>query len=82
MFIEPERPPQNKKKEVCMWNNYIYFDIILVYTFLQILTGISVQNQISYTTVHITIKVVNTNPAHGEMFSVQHYVIKLVSDLG
>ena len=31
--------------------------------------------------VPITIKVVSSNPPHGEMDSVQHYVIKCVSDL-
>ena len=29
----------------------------------------------------ITTKVVNLNPAHGDMYSIQHYVIKVVSDL-
>ena len=29
----------------------------------------------------ITIKVVNLNPAHGEVYSIRHYVIKFVSDL-
>jgi hypothetical protein len=29
----------------------------------------------------ITTKVVRSNPAHGEMYSIQYYVIKLVSDL-
>ena len=31
--------------------------------------------------VHITTNVVSSNPAHGEVYSIQHYVIKLVSDL-
>jgi len=29
----------------------------------------------------ITTKVVSSNPDHGEMYSIQHYVIKFVSDL-
>ena len=29
----------------------------------------------------ITTKVVSMNPAHGEVYSIQHYVIKFVSDL-
>ena len=29
---------------------------------------------------HITTKVVNSSPAHGEVYSIQHYVIKFVSD--
>jgi hypothetical protein len=31
--------------------------------------------------VPITMKVVSSNPAHGEVYSIQHYVIKFVSDL-
>ena len=31
--------------------------------------------------VSITTKVVSLNPAHGEMYFIQHYVIKFVSDL-
>ena len=30
----------------------------------------------------ITTKVVSLNLSHGEMYSIQHYVIKFVSDLG
>jgi hypothetical protein len=29
----------------------------------------------------ITTKVVNSNPVYGEVYSIQHYVIKFVSDL-
>ena len=35
----------------------------------------------TYASVPITTNVVIANPAHGEMYSIQHYVIKLVSDL-
>ena len=31
--------------------------------------------------VPITTKVVNLNPAHGDVYSILHYVIKFVSDL-
>jgi hypothetical protein len=31
--------------------------------------------------VPITTKVVNSNPIHGKVYSIQHYVIKFVSDL-
>ena len=31
--------------------------------------------------VTITTKVVSLNPVHGEIYSIQHYVIKFVSDL-
>ena len=30
--------------------------------------------------VPITTKVMNSNPAHGEVYSIPHYVIKFVSD--
>jgi hypothetical protein len=29
----------------------------------------------------ITTNVVSSNPAHGELYSIQHYVIKFVGDL-
>jgi hypothetical protein len=32
-------------------------------------------------TVPITTKVVRSNPSHGDVYSIQHYVIKLVSEL-
>ena len=31
--------------------------------------------------VSITTNVVSSNPAHGEVYSIQHYVIKFVSDM-
>jgi hypothetical protein len=31
--------------------------------------------------VPITSKVVSSNPAHGEVYSIQHYVINFVNDL-
>jgi hypothetical protein len=31
--------------------------------------------------VSITTKVVSSNPAHSEVYSIQHYVIEFVSDL-
>jgi hypothetical protein len=35
----------------------------------------------TYATVPITTNVVSLNPAHREVYSIQHYVIKFVSDL-
>jgi len=37
--------------------------------------------QLTMQSVPITTKVVSSNPAHGEVYSIQHYVIKFVSDL-
>ena len=31
--------------------------------------------------LHITTKVVSSNPAHSEVYSIQHYVIKFISNL-
>jgi hypothetical protein len=31
--------------------------------------------------VHITTEAVGSNPAHGEVYSIQHYLIKFVSEL-
>jgi hypothetical protein len=36
--------------------------------------------QLSVQAVHITTKVVSSNPAHGKVVLIQHYVIKFVSD--
>ena len=30
--------------------------------------------------LYITTKIVSSNPAHGKVYSIQHYVIKFVSD--
>jgi hypothetical protein len=35
----------------------------------------------TYASVPITTKVMSLNPAHGEVYSIQHYVIKFVSGL-
>ena len=37
--------------------------------------------QLPIHSVPITIKVVSSNPAHGEVYSIHHYVIKFVGDL-
>jgi len=38
--------------------------------------------QLPMQSVPITTKVVSSNPAHGEVYSIQLYVIKFVIDLG
>ena len=37
--------------------------------------------QLPVQSVHITTQVVSSNPVHGDVYSMQHYVIKFVSDL-
>jgi hypothetical protein len=44
---------------------------------IQMIVGYGKGNQ----SVLITTKVVSLNPAHSEVYSIQHYVIKFVSDL-
>ena len=39
------------------------------------------QTRFSVQLVPITTKVVSSNPVHGEVYSIQHYVIKFFSDL-
>ena len=38
--------------------------------------------QLPVQSMHIATKVVSSNPVHGEVYSIQHYVIKFDSDLG
>jgi hypothetical protein len=38
--------------------------------------------QLSMQSVPITTKAVSLNPTHDEVYSIQHYVIQIVSDLG
>ena len=37
--------------------------------------------QLHVQSVPITTKVISSNPVHGEVYSIEHYVIKFVSDL-
>ena len=37
--------------------------------------------QLPVQSVPITTKIMSSNPIHGEVYSIQHYVIKFVSDL-
>jgi hypothetical protein len=41
----------------------------------------SVQRQLPLQSVPITSKVVSSNPFNGQVYSIQHYVIEIVSDL-
>ena len=62
----------------------VYFYLIhFVYkTILYFLRGGRDLMVVGFITTHaITTNVVISNPAHGEVYSIQHYVIKFVSDL-
>jgi hypothetical protein len=37
--------------------------------------------QLPVQSMSITTKIVSSNPIHGEVYSIQHYMIKFVSDL-
>ena len=41
----------------------------------------SLHLQLPMQSVSVTTKVANSNLGHGEVYSIQHYVIKFVSDL-
>jgi hypothetical protein len=43
--------------------------------------GSWIYNYLYMQSVAITTNVASSNPAHGEVYSIQHYVIKFVSDL-
>ena len=45
------------------------------------LVSIGVNRSVPVQSVTITTKVVSSTPVHGEVYSIQHYVIKFVSDL-
>ena len=54
---------------------------MMVSRFIIYFRGTAVDLQLPVQLVPITTKVVSSNPAHGDMNSIQHYVIKFVSDL-
>jgi hypothetical protein len=83
-------------KYICTMYQYLKFIICLLSSFRHILDtaphqistrGVVFVNvwqldlQLSLKTMPITTKVVSSNRVHGEVYSIQHYVIKFVSDL-
>jgi hypothetical protein len=52
---------------------FIYFNLCL--------SVISLDLQLPVQSVHITTNIVSSNPVHGEVYQIQHYVIKFVSDI-
>jgi hypothetical protein len=43
--------------------------------------GSCIYNYLYVQSVHITTKIVSSNPVHDQVYSMQHFVIKIVSDL-
>ena len=70
----------------CKWSILIkIFKTIYIFSFLygtfvaMIVWELDIQHPVH--SVPITINVVSLNPVHGELYLIQHYVIKFVSDL-
>ena len=58
-----------------MFGSYNFMGAVVVVIIWKVDLQLPVQS------VPITINVVSFNPAHGEVYLIQHYVIKFVSDL-
>jgi hypothetical protein len=56
-------------------------EILLKVALNTIPLSLTLDLQLLEQSVHITTKVVSSNPIHGEVYLIQHYVIKFVSDL-
>ena len=63
---------------VTMYMHRHFFSIVNIY-FVKCLIYLNLQLPIQ--SVPITTKVVSSNPVHGQVYWIQHYVIKFVSDL-
>ena len=65
--------------------NVYYIDLTLLFTLIRRIKKELVVHcqmlQLPVESVPIATKVVSFNPVHGEVYSIQHYVIKFVSDL-
>jgi hypothetical protein len=65
--------------------NVYYIDLTLLFTLIRRIKKELVVHcqmlQLPVESVPITTKVVSFNPVHGKVYSIQHYVIKFVSDL-
>jgi hypothetical protein len=61
----------------------LVFSLTLRYKILNIVVMIMwwLELQLPVQSVPITTKVVSSNSVHGEVYSIQHYMIKFVSDL-
>jgi hypothetical protein len=70
--------------------SYLSYLYLFTYSGVQYIFTISVGDrhgrermvvQLPVQSVSISTKVVRSNPVHGEVYSIQHYVIKIVNDL-
>ena len=65
------------------YRKVLHDTVFLCHTDRAIMVGIVwyLDLQLTLQSVPITTKVTSLNPTHGEVYSIQHYVIKFVSDL-
>jgi hypothetical protein len=63
---------------IIITNSVIIIYIYIVFHCCQYHCG---RFQLPVQSVPITTKIVSSNPVHGEMYSIQYYVIKFVNDL-
>ena len=71
----------------CAYNCWLSYELVLHFTSLQKKGGGGVvvvwqlDLELPMQSVPIATNVVGSKPAHGEVYSIQHYVTKFVSDL-
>jgi hypothetical protein len=65
----------NDRSPIPVPNNINTFEVVVVVIVWYLDLQLPVQS------VSITTKVVSSKPVHGEVYSIQHYEIKFVSDL-
>jgi len=70
------RPIDRQKRPNFLWDK-----ILCETNSYWLIEGPSLELQLPVQSVPITTKVVSSNPAHGEVYSIQQYVIKFVSVL-
>ena len=80
-IIRPVSKRAYKKEK--LQSSYLIFMLMLLIEFIQgaVMVIWELDLSLPVQSLHINIKVVSSNPAHGELYSIQHYVIKFVSDL-
>ena len=72
---------QKSMKKGFMWTRHLYICFNTTLTSFQFSCLPVVVIQLHMQSVPITTKVVSSNSAHGEVYSIQHWVIRFVSDL-
>ena len=87
MFLIPALLPlplPNKKKRIVLLDSMDILLHVRISEYKRAVVAVIVWQldlQLPVQSMPITTKVVSSNPVHGEVYSVQHYVIKFVSDL-